>query len=499
MNEEILLIDPDNLELGYALSQTPRRRVNLCATPGSSTTDLSTNGWDTVSVLKIAYVNSAIVAAKSSPANFSYTEPKSSYAASGNFSDWSVVPGGDGTYIHLSLPLSSISGWYVSGSSRQNFTSSGGHVIIAVKLSMLSTAIADQKNLMLRTSSSDPDDPPAFLVSDELSAFSPASASWAKYVFESAITAWSNANLDKFQHIFSQISLNQIADKQAWDFLDPSYTTYAYAQASGGTNPVLGILCMTGTRQPSEQTNCVDVRAIPDACQGGFLISQERFLEDLLIPSLHLCWSDAAADKFKLGDNNFELQSGQTIALPKVTHAGSDYHPKLTSFTFEITGQIITITSYTTTDISPGIQAWCSASHQYEITLGQNNSGEQTLVYKKTGTPVTNHGYTLSEAVKVTSIILGIITAVVLVILSVLTDGGALIVASLIAGALLGTAAATPEIIAAVNSGDSPSIDLMSFNISHPITWSGGKAFALTYASLNGCLQLGGNLGLPDK
>ena len=85
--------------------------------------------------------------------------------------------------------------------------------------------------------------------------------------------------------------------------------------------------------------------------------------------------------------------------------------------------------------------------------------------------------------------------AVVLIILTILTDGAALIVGGLAIGLLLGADQIVPPLIEQVNKDDSPAIDLLQVNAVDPITWPNSKVFQLKYGQLNMSLQLGGDPG----
>jgi hypothetical protein len=92
-----------------------------------------------------------------------------------------------------------------------------------------------------------------------------------------------------------------------------------------------------------------------------------------------------------------------------------------------------------------------------------------------------------------TQIIIDLVAVLALLILTVLTDGAALIVGGLVIGLILGATQIVPAVIEKLNQDDSPSIDLLVVNAVDPIIWTDSSAFKLDYAGLNASLQLGGD------
>jgi hypothetical protein len=480
-------------KLGFALGATPRVRRTR-----STARAVDTFGWDTVSALRIPYVNAAIAARKTSPPSFEYTNPNGLYGCRGDFGAWAIVRGGDGSNIRLSLPATTISGWY-KNDTVTNFTCASATFIIEVKLQYLPQdgAAAPSgivKDLKARTVSPGPTDPVvAFVASIWPPGGEP--AGFGSYIVENAVTAWGNAHLAEFTHVFNTVNLDRTIDTGKWAFCNPTYTTYAYADGGTDHDSVLGALSMTSHRSPGANTQQLDAAAIPPGCEGGFLLSLGRFLNELVVPTLTIQWPNASAGNFTVSDHAVELIDGQSFDLPPVEHNGQSFTPSLQQFSFRVNATEIEITSYTTIDVSLGIKAWCQSTHVFTIGLGSNAKGQQTLVYSPTGSPIESHGRTLAEGIVITEIILGIIAAVVLIVLTVLTDGAALMVGCLIVGILFGVAEATPQIIGLVNTNDAPAIDLLAFNVTTPMVWNSASDFKLQTAGLNGALQLGGSLG----
>ena len=131
----------------------------------------------------------------------------------------------------------------------------------------------------------------------------------------------------------------------------------------------------------------------------------------------------------------------------------------------------------------------------FSCTMGAlgTSDARQTLVFQEAQTPDIVHDIHQSPGSQLTQLIIEIVGTVALALLTVLTDGAALVVGGLVAGLLLGADQIVPAVIQKVNHDDSPDVDLLLVNAVGPIRWSDSRDFQLSSASLNMSLQLGGS------
>jgi hypothetical protein len=475
----------------------PRR---MQAGTSSSGVTADTFGWDTVFAIPVPYVNKAIVDHKSSPRSFSFTDPYGKYSCQGDFGDWQICQGGDGENLRMILPVMNIKGWLKPEKTTEKFIYEKLKVIIQIRLQFIPQEKQPNerkkgtfRNLIVLNRSKKPTEPVCSLVSVEWES-GQMSPGFAEYVFEGALINWCNSNLAEFEHVFTTVNLDRYIDKKQWSFCNPTYTSYAYVDGKSLEDSVFGVLCMTGGHPPGNNLQQISPKTIPRGSQGGFLLSCERFLTDLVLPTLELQWKDAGTSKFTVSDKLLQLSDGASVELPQVKHSGSTYTPYLKKFRLTVTGQVLEIYAYTEVSLSPGITGWCESYHWYTIGIGSNKNG-QTLAYNQHQAPVSNHGTVHGPGVIVGEIILGILAGIVILILGIVTDGATFVVGAILVGLLFGTAAASPEIVQLVQQDAAPSIDLLALNVSHPVTWPDSKDFKLTFASLNDSLQIGGHLG----
>lgn len=471
-----------------------------------------TLGWDTVFAIPISQVNETIRNVKASPPKFAFSNAKGDTVL-GDFADWQVTAGGDGSLIWLSIPVANVTGTLLFG----NYAWSQGTLMIEVRLKYIphDEPIAEQPtvrphDLKLRTKSDNPADPVVSIkniiwnTDPTGPAVDAEGTDVVKAIIPALIGDWLNTNLEQFAHIFATVNLNESIDQDAaWAWTKPTYIDYAYIDGPTLQSSILGVLCMTGGRSAgTEQIQQIDRYVIPVGSIAGYLVTQERLLADLMLPTLPLHWKNSSAQDYEVvqqGDTStgkyqhlLRLKSDRTVQLDPVEHDGSTYTPSMKAMSIAVEGSEITFETYTETPVGMGVIAYCQTTHWYTMSLGTSKNG-QTLVYAESRTPVIDHGTHESEKSEVEKWMIIVAGLLATAVLAVVTDGAALAVGGVIIGLLTGIAATSPEIICTVNSDASPSLDLLTFNSTTPIQWNSTSVFELDYAAINGPLQLGGN------
>lgn len=452
-----------------------------------------TYGWDTVSAIPVPQVNAAIIATASSPRGFDYEpEDGTSPELHATFGPWQVTQGGDGRNLRMSVPMPSLT---VGATAIAD-------VVATIEITLAELPHAEGpppargslRKLVARATTDDPINDPVVVVVD-VSAPQPLGLI-QKAVISAGFSAWANANLDEFTHIFTVVNIDEEVDSDAqWAFVTPSYVDYAYLDGDSAATSTFAVLCMTGGRSGDTLTSQVSPNAIPAGTGGGYLVSAERYLTDLMMPALGHCYSGLTSEDVSVASDasSVNLNPGATVSLAPVEHDGSSYRPQLTRLDILVRGQTVQITSQTRTEVSPGITAITDATHWYHIALATRSDGSQTLRYVEAQPASIQHSTEQAPGIEILKWMLIAATAIGVIVAGVLTDGAAFVVAAVVIGALGGLAAATPDIIATANTDDSPSVDALVANTTSPITWP-EVAFHLTDARLNESLQLGGTL-----
>jgi hypothetical protein len=187
------------------------------------------------------------------------------------------------------------------------------------------------------------------------------------------------------------------------------------------------------------------------------------------------------------------MSLSKPVKLDAVNHDGKTYHPVMEEFTLRFEVDRMSMSSTTAVEITPGITSYTQVTSEFQLVVGKNDKGEQTLGFHviKKGTPHNWHEE--STALKATGDILIAITAIAGIVLAVFTLGASAIVALTIIAVVAGLGAATINIIGKVGEDDAPTItDLISTAV-NPITWPNGTGFTITGSNMDNALQMIGD------
>jgi hypothetical protein len=333
----------------------------------------------------------------------------------------------------------------------------------------------------------------------------------AKLYVQGVMQEWFNANLDDFTYAFGTVNLNAVADKDGYQWLQPTATGYAVVE--NGANPddsVFGILCMVGKNPKIPKTQQVSPNAIPANEKSGFLISEAKFLGELVLPGIHTMFDGAKESDFELTSDGTMITNVKSVKMKKIKGDGKDggndktYQPTCAPKTVQIS-----ITGATevkldllkaVVDFSPGITIVMTYTMFSTMELGHNSKGA-IVKYKKAGKPIVNHTVNVASwvvwsevaaSVAAALITMGAGSAIKKAIETMVLRVIAILIVLLVTEAIANIAL----ILQAIATGDEdkmPSITLMTINATDPITWTDSGDFEVKSAALNKSFQLGGD------
>ncbi len=459
-----------------------------------------TYGWDTAFAIRVPDANSAIVKAKTSPSSFSQEAPDKSCSASGTFGAWQIS-GGDGVDVHFDVPIEKGSLLYKG----KNYPMDGATVTIEVQLQYIppqpkpppsggKLAATVHKLVTKNTAAANNN-----VVSVVGFSLDPAPPFVQKALMMGVLQYWFNENLDSFSQTFSAVTLNRKVDKKQFEWLAPTHTGYAVAKGATLNDSVLGVLCMTQGRSAKGLAAQISPNAIPVGGRSGFLIARERFLEEMVLPSLPKAFPGSTHADFAMSSDKTKVVNTNPVKTKTVEHMGTTYHPVVHTLEIYVQGEEIVVHTITRTDIALGSYSETTVTTFQKLKVANKPDGTQTLVYETSSKPIKDHTVKTTASGKTLKIILEIAAAIVTIVLTIATDGAFLVIALIISSLLVGLLEAIPKLIANVVgnkvSNDSPSLALLVLNSTAPITWPDGGDYELTAAGLNDSLQLAGNPG----
>lgn len=453
----------------------------------------STNGWDVVSAVRIADVNMAIALAGTTPPEFSGGEGEDHVAA--RFGPWEIGGGGDGANIHMLLPL-------------EGLTLAGRPLGAAIARVNLRLRFAPPKRGVpkgrdLRVLQVDPVAHGAEGAVQVLDIdYDERPDVFARAAVATALGDWLDANIGRFAHVFACVDLTRAAPDANFAWLKPSAIAYAMADLSGRDpgDGVFGILCRTAGRVADRLEAKVSAAAIPNAHRAAILISQERFMTDMLAPALPHAFEGVTPGMLVHKTDPERLVFSGEAKMKTVTADGKTYEPYLTALDVALSETELALHSITKTTVLPGIWSMTETNASYVFGLLENRKGETTMGLSEARTPTSKSWHEHSKGIVILEWILAIIGIIAGLVLAVVTLGLATVPAYAVAAALVGAvgSAAGALIIAvadAVANDDGPPLSLLLTNATDAVTWAHGSVFEPDWGGLNGALQFAGRLG----
>lgn len=512
------LSDEDLALLEYAFSEpdappAPAFRHRATLAPGELGEEVTTLGWDTNYVLQVNDVNTVLSKSPAMPKTFDkVVDPAENYTVDGTFAPWQIGLGGSGGIVFVSVPIPTGTMTY----GDKSYDLSGATAYISLKLKYVpqlplifdaQSAPAGEVNDLLEVDDLkiDPQDrsdfDPAVVVQKlNLGTGTPPPSTLVRAMMIGALQEWFNDNIIQFSYIFATVSLNEIAakDSEAFQWLKPTYTGYAYFDGPTHESSYFAVLTMTGNRSPSGLSFQIGPKSIPDGSTAGFNISMTRYIEEVIFPGLVKGFPHATATSFTLTANNTVIENTEDIRCDDVKVGAIWYTPYIKSFVLQVVGDEIQIYSRTVTNISPGIRSVVETTTFQTIEVVTKSDGSQTLGFKETQPPRKTSYIDKDIGITITEIVVSIAGAIAGGVASAIIKGVAkIIIACIIIAIVFGLAAATPELIAKVAGGGAaealPPISLMVLNATNPVDWPGSAGFTLNSAAINGAFQLGGD------
>jgi hypothetical protein len=449
-------------------------------------------GWDTVFALHIADANAAIAHAGSSPTGFHATDSADGYAADGTFGAWQIATGGSGDLIRLAIPLTTCTITEPGGKSEVV----SGTALVDVRLNYLDEDTApppaggSNKLLKVQTTPAGADAPAASVVQVEYTGTQPSFLGDA--ALQGMLGQWLNANLTDFDHVFATVNIDRTADTGAFQWMQPTHVSYAYSDLGAGDG-ALGVLCMTGGRPPTGLTQQVSGVVIPSGQRAGFLVSEQRLLDNLLLPAMpHVFPGSGQADYTLSSSGGSIVMASQNVSFTVTTADASTYPAQIVDLQLTVEADELQLSVTTVTEVSPGIHAYCQTQSFLGIHLVDKPDGTQTLGFYDSRDAITNHWTQADEGIEITEEILGIIALLLAAVAVVVTGGAAIGAAALIVGLVVGVMSLTTTLIEDAGKDDAPAIGSLVLNSTAAITWPDSKDFQLGLATLSDSLQLGG-------
>jgi len=462
--------------------------------------DADTQGWDTVFAIRLTDVNRTLTKPGVSPSEWSIVVNEGVYFGSGTFGPWEATQGGSAAILRMSAPIPQGSVSFDVGSTPQTYALAGGTVYFQVYLTYIpqpdASPTAGNNNLLVKSSSSVPH-VPVVVVDDVDYGPNPNPGVMGDALVKGALQSWMGSNIGAFEHIFSTVDLAAKADHGAFQWLMPTYTSYAYLDGPDMDSSFFGVLTMCEDHDPGTNAPQLSGGSIPAGSRAGFSISQENVLQQMIMPAMVASFDKADSTYFSMSNLNTEIIATKNVPLDSVKYGAIDYHPEIQTLDVSIEAGTLQLHTIVHVNISPGIDAYVETTSYKTIGLAPQSSGGNTLTFTDVKPPVTHNWTDVATGIIVTEAVVAIIGAVAGIVIGVLGASARFIIAAIIVAILFGVAALVPTLIEKFTGqgviDDLPPVNDMIASPTAAIKWPAAGVFNVTAAGLNGALVLGGD------
>lgn len=465
---------------------------------------VSTNNWDTVTIVRASALNDAIVKNKKYPKEISFKleEDGETFEVNGHFYPWLITTGGDGRNVWFKVGFKDGSFKYtIEDKSRTVELDDKTEITISISLAFFPLPDPVAKNGTYDLSIDTVSDSQCINIV-EIDAKGKMSDS-VRSIFQSVMINWFNSDdtLQKFTPLFSTVVINNSDDKK-FQWLRPTYMSYGYRDASNLDDALFGVLCMTNGRDGTEGVKQLPLVSMKKTDNIIFLISRELFVKYQYLSSLPLAISGTKEKDFILSENGLNISS-ENIKLEKVKYGSIEYQPKMKKFNVSFEEDKVSTKLQIDINISPGIDSHTYVETNHVFELSKNDKDEPIMVFKNLGEPIIKNEVETSPGIIITEVIVDIILAVCAAAISEAVEG---VVKKVIVAVLAAIAAAIVDlvihyiiesVVAEGAMGKLPSVTPMLEAAVAPVKWPfmQGQSFKVSNISYSGSFIFDGKEG----
>lgn len=359
--------------------------------------DVSTSGWDVVSITDLDTMNTIINADRLYPSEFSASDSVlgTTINLAGKWGAWKISNNASGGKINLRCEISAGSVTYSGKEININDESNASWVEIEVLLKGIQASpekwvsgddkitggtrchqlMIDTENTVVVTGShfTGPD-----MSSDGLSSVVP-----------DLFHEWFNANVGTFGQIFSVILMGLKAGNSDFQWLYPSAYSYAANSSTDGNTTGFGVLTLIdGKTDTGSLQQSVDIQALDLVKTYGanlaLVISKSMFVKHILLPAAVSLVKGSTESDFTLSDTGLSLSNNREMVWQDFDDGnGNTISPTLptNSFILDLQADFIHL-SITKAHYRPrvGVTAYMSVEQNFRYKMEKNARGEPVFV-----------------------------------------------------------------------------------------------------------------------
>lgn len=402
-------------------------------------TSVSTFGWDTAYIASFPVVNKAIIAQKSFPTTFNYTDA-TGITIEGSWQSWQLSTGGAGQNVQMTCIVESGS----ATGDDQNGDLADSSIVIQVNL----TTVAATDPVNDATAKSGTGSSQSLVVDTQAKGADPAvsvissnypnvSSILLKDLLDSVFKDYFNANIEQFNHVFAVMNLNEVADQEGFQWLKPTAFQYAVASPEDGSleNSAFGLIAMV-ENNPVEPTmqQAVDVRALlnlPSSANSAFVISETMVAQNMLLRGAVSTIQGSSESDFGFSSDGLSVTNVNDLVWGNFQTDNGTISPKISKNNFVLRADdtyVYLEISNANYETSPGVTVHMNLTQKFTYQTVQAKNGNYVFIPDTTGfgNPTVTSSVSLSKGLQITEIITGAVAAVAGVLCAASAIGSAM-------------------------------------------------------------------------
>ena len=349
---------------------------------------MDTGKWDTIYAVHLNQVNGALAQGMGQvPQTFALSGVDFlPYNIQGQFSRWSVIPGGSGQLIWLQLDIGS--GTFTLGTGPQIQVAQLANVSIQVEVSLQlvptqagASALQFDFKGVGKPGQAVPGLVTPLKLLDPNKALNPAMVD----ALPGLIADFLVNNAARVTYVFASINP---ANASTVKWLEPVKSDYVYLQSNAGDG-FLAILSATTDRDISTYLRQVDASLIAPGVQGFFVISTNLFMQNVVLPLLPGAWGNgASAASFSYNPANWTISNTGNLGVNGVQEGAITYYPQISSFSMVVSGGKLN------TEVSGGCDLKMGMSMDFSISTAcpaVYSTTSKTLAFQADPNPGEHH------------------------------------------------------------------------------------------------------------
>lgn len=396
-------------------------------------TDVSTSGWDVVSVTDLDTINKIINTDKLYPADFSVADGEAGddINVSGTWGEWTVTSNASGAKVNIRCEITA--GTAVYDGNTYDLNASGDNSFVEIELSLKGISADPEK----WASSEDvivdgtrcyqlmADADSTVIIAD--SDFTGIENHLLLLLLPELLREWFNSNIDKFKQIFSVILIGLEAGNSDFQWLYPSAWSYAANSSIDGTTTGFGVLTLIdGKTDTGSLQQSVDIQAL-NLVRGfganlALVVSKAMFVKHILLPAAVSLVKGSTESDFTFSDTGLSLSNNREMTWQDFDDGeGGTFSPMLPKESFILSLQADSINlSIMGAHYRPNNMCTVSmgVEQRFRYKVEKNASGEPVFVPDESGlgNAVISCSVKIDEWVFALEIVMGVIAALAAVI-----------------------------------------------------------------------------------